>query len=350
MNETNVIGERVVRTHHHHHHSSSSSSSNDEVVGLGDDIGSSSGSSQVTELVKEIESSSSDEVVELSKKIESMKVIKIRDEDMAVRSTENREKSNVIEFKTEEEIERNARLYLHPDVAMQRRRLVEISKPGSEDRCLDVGCGQGFLLADLARFVGRKGELHGVDVSVGMLRAAHKRCQRSILQQASAMSLPYRDNMFDLIVICQVLVYVSDPRQALLEAKRCLRPGGRLVVLDSIWSQAVWNVKDWQRQTRILRAFDRHALHPLLPMRLPGLISSTGLLYERTCAIPITGTSKTSSWGDLVAPVIASYVVEHGLVKKKDVESWLNDIETQARANRFFFNINRYVYIATKRD
>eukprot|EP00940_MAST-03C_sp_MAST-3C-sp2_P001130 g1130.t1 len=254
-------------------------------------------------------------------------------------------KTNVIVFESKDEIEKNARLYEHQDIAMQRRRTIEISGANPEDRCLDVGCGQGFLLADLTRTVT---EVHGVDVSEGMLQAARKRAPRALLQRASAVALPYRDETFDIIFICQVLVYVSQPRQAILEARRCLKPGGRLIVLDSVWSQSVWHAKDVQRQTRVLRAFDEHAMHPSLPMRIPALISSCGLSYKNTQTISIVGTSWKSSWGRLVAPVIASYVVQKGLVKQEDAAAWLADIRMKVSLGQFFFNINRYVFFARK--
>lgn len=254
----------------------------------------------------------------------------------------------VISFDTKEEIERNSRLYEHADVVKQRKRLVDILNPGTVDRCLDVGCGAGFLLAELRRAI-PNGDVHGVDVSEGMLRAARARCPDAFLQRASAVALPYVDDTFDIIVFCQVLVYVSDPLRALQEAMRCLRPCGRLVVLDSIWSQSVWNVRDVNRQARILRAFDKHALHPELPMRVPQLIASVnGLSCESTHVIPIVGTSWKASWGRLVAPVIAQFVLKHELVEKDVVAEWLADLWSRADENTFFFNINRYVFVASK--
>lgn len=197
----------------------------------------------------------------------------------------------------------------------------------------------------LVHAVGEMGEVYGIDISMGMLVAARSRCPSAQLQRASATALPFKNATFDLVVVCQVLVYVQDPQRTISEMVRVLRPGGRLVVLDSVWSHAFWNVRDLDRQRRVLREFDKHARHPTLPMRVPLMMKQAGLRFKETRAVPIVGTSWDTSWGSMVAVVIADYVHRRGLLHEKDTNGWLDDMKKRADEGEFFFNINRYVYL-----
>ena len=56
-----------------------------------------------------------------------------------------------------------------------------------------------------------------------------------------------------------------------------LRPGGRLLVLDTDWDSIVWHSSDRERMERVLAAWNEHLADPYLPRRLPGLLRAAGL-------------------------------------------------------------------------
>ncbi|CAJ1356406.1 unnamed protein product [Effrenium voratum] len=240
--------------------------------------------------------------------------------------------------------------YSLPDIVEQRRRLIQLAKPAEGESCLDVGCGPGFLVEQLKAAVGEKGAVTGVDYSEAMVRAARLRCPAVKLLQASAEELPFPDASFDLVTITQVLVYVPDPGKALSEVKRVLKSGGRVLILDSIWSQSTWSGADLELQRRILDEFDKHCSHPLLPMRIPELLGRVGLEFaDGPHVIPITNTA----WDGVgiaksAAGSIVKYVTEQGLIEKNDTERWLSGLEESGRSGTFFFNLNRYVFAGVK--
>jgi len=109
-------------------------------------------------------------------------------------------------------------------------------------RALDVGCGTGFQSAILGE-IGY--EVHGVDISPGLLKVARRRRPaRAWFSLASAEDLPFPAAAFDVVNCCgSTLSFVERPERALAEIGRVLRPGGSLLLecehkwsLDLAWA------------------------------------------------------------------------------------------------------------------
>lgn len=98
----------------------------------------------------------------------------------------------------------------------------------------DLGCGTGALTAALAP---RVKKVVGVDRSSAMLQAARRRTERLRnveLHEADLAQLPLAAGSCDAALLVLVLAYQEDPGPVLAEARRILRPGGRLVVVDAV--------------------------------------------------------------------------------------------------------------------
>lgn len=97
---------------------------------------------------------------------------------------------------------------------------------------LDVGCGTGILLQEVARrHPGAR--VVGVDASPEMLRVARERLGGGVpLLRGNAHCLPLASRSFDAVVTSSALHHWADPEGALGEIARVVRPGGRLVVTD----------------------------------------------------------------------------------------------------------------------
>lgn len=118
--------------------------------------------------------------------------------------------------------------YVEASVEATLRRL----ETGPGQRLLDVGCGTGALLASVAGGAADSDQC-GVDLSAEMLAVARAKTPRTVrLVQASADRLPFADAAFDVVVSTSVFHYFRHPQDALGEASRVLRPGGRLVITD----------------------------------------------------------------------------------------------------------------------
>ena len=92
---------------------------------------------------------------------------------------------------------------------------------------LDVGCGAGFI----SNHFSRAGfSVTGLDISQESLQVAKRYDQSNSVNyvHGNAYSLPFQSGSFDIITSMDFLEHVTDPKQAIFEMARVLRPGGYL--------------------------------------------------------------------------------------------------------------------------
>lgn len=92
-------------------------------------------------------------------------------------------------------------------------------------RFLEIGCGEGFLLAKV-----EAGEKFAIDLSVKALKAAQAKAGAEF-SVALAERLPFPTAYFDLVASVGVMEHFLDDREAAHEIRRVLKPGGHYVAL-----------------------------------------------------------------------------------------------------------------------
>ena len=98
--------------------------------------------------------------------------------------------------------------------------------PGT--RSLEIGCGEGYLLASRS-----KGEKFAVDLSIEAIRQARTRAEADF-SLALAERLPFPSDHFDLVSSVGVMEHFLDTAEALREIRRILKPGGHYVSLTHV--------------------------------------------------------------------------------------------------------------------
>ena len=98
----------------------------------------------------------------------------------------------------------------------------------------DLGCGEGYLTVETARWAKH---VTAVDRSAGVLArakalASRKKCSNITWKKGELEKLPIDTATMDVGLLSQALHHAADPAQALGEAARILKPGGRLLILD----------------------------------------------------------------------------------------------------------------------
>jgi ubiquinone/menaquinone biosynthesis C-methylase UbiE len=104
---------------------------------------------------------------------------------------------------------------------------------------LDVGCGTGFPLIELAERLGDRAHFHGIDPwSGGLKRAAEKIASRGTrnvtLQEGSATAMPFATATFDLIVSNLGVNNFDDRAAAIRECRRVAKPGATLALTTNL--------------------------------------------------------------------------------------------------------------------
>jgi arsenite methyltransferase len=244
----------------------------------------------------------------------------------------------------EENARRLEAVYMTPDVVEQRRafRAVLAVQPG--EQVLDIGSGPGILAAELAKE--SQTVVQGVDVSDSMLAMASRR-EGIECREGDATALPFADDRFDVAVSTQVYEYVEDISAALAEARRVLRPGGRMAILDTDWDAIVWHSSDRERMRRVLAAWNDHLVDPWLPRTLPSRLEDAGFGVTDSVVVPIINRGydrDTYSAGML--EIVARYVPGRRGVDDAEAAAWADDLRSLGRD--YFFSLNRYLFIAVK--
>ena len=99
-------------------------------------------------------------------------------------------------------------------------------------RALDVGCGNGYVLAQYARF---GAVVAGVDLTQTAINMCHSRFDlvglKGDFRLTDGDRLPFADGTFDIVCSMGVLHHIEDPRPMIAEMYRVLKPGGRIILM-----------------------------------------------------------------------------------------------------------------------
>jgi len=98
----------------------------------------------------------------------------------------------------------------------------------NDQSIIDIGCGEGITLDKIrALFPGRR--IIGLDGIIENLFICKKYNNQVI--GGDAFQLPFKSNIFDCAIFLEVIEHLSDPGTAILEIRRILKPGAKLIIV-----------------------------------------------------------------------------------------------------------------------
>lgn len=147
-----------------------------------------------------------------------------------------------------------------------RKEVISLTKIRPHGSILDLGTGTGDLAREaLTQYP--KARVTAADFTLEMMRVGKKSGDLNF-SSADALNLPFKGSTFDAVVSGFLMRNVTDVQQALREQHRALKPGGRIVVLDTT-----------RPKKNFLTPFIKFHMHVIIPM-VGGLLSGMRDAYK----------------------------------------------------------------------
>jgi len=243
-----------------------------------------------------------------------------------------------------------------PDQVALRELLLGKAALGPGDTAVEVGCGTGPRLLDLASAVAPDGHVIGVEPQPVLADAARTRvAERGIgdsvdVRVGSAEVLPVPDGSAAAAVAQTVLIHLPERvlDAALDEMVRVTRSGGRVVSLDQ--DGDTWVIdhpdRDLTRRIALFNSDQRYA-DGWTGRRLPRLFRERGLTdVDVTVRTHVDDTAGSYLHG--MASRLAKAAAEAGVVSASDGERWTAELDELAAAGHFFSTINYYLCVGVR--
>ena len=220
-------------------------------------------------------------------------------------------------------------------------------RPG--DAVVDVGCGAGDDLRELATLVAPGGRVVGVDSSQTMLDQARVRTHGLPVEChfGDAHRLDFADNTFDACRCDRVLQHLERPEQALTEIVRITRPNGRVVLMDPDWETVAIDSDDDLLTSRIRSVMCHRHRNATMGRQLFGMAQRVGLTDVSVTGIPgvFTDWNQATLLGFVEA---ADEAVKAGAATEDEVAAWLRDLADRAAAGRFLASFMGFMVAGRK--
>jgi SAM-dependent methyltransferase len=208
-----------------------------------------------------------------------------------------------------------------------RTYLFEKAGLNERSRVLEVGSGTGAILSALPAVA----SLHGLDIDAVPLAQCRLHAPDALLVQGDAIRLPYSSQTFDIVYCHFLLLWVSNPLQALREMKRVTKAGGHILAFaEPDYTDRIDEPRElaplgaWQ--TESLR---RQGADPGLGARLADLFFEAGIEVRETGAIQSAASEPNPEGWEIEWAVIQSDL--RGFIRDEEVQQ-MKRLDRQARA------------------
>lgn len=221
-------------------------------------------------------------------------------------------------------------------------------------RVLEVGCGTGVVCRDLARIVGPRGTVVGVDRSRVLVQAARRLARehgvdsRVGFRIGDGRRLPFADEAFDGALAVTVLLHVPNPEAVLREMIRVTRSGGVVGVQDQDFGTLALDHPDRVLTSRILDGVARQVYaDPWSGRTLFGMLRRLGLRRVRLTT-DVYQDTRLEAWTWSMLQRGAENAVRLGIVGKREAHRWLRTITAKGEADTFVLTLNFYGVVGMK--
>lgn len=217
-------------------------------------------------------------------------------------------------------------------------------------RVVEIGCGNGAATALLARHLD-PAELVGVDPSKGLLEMARQRFAgdgRLSFREGDALASGEAEASADVVVAHTLFSHLLDPRGALAEVRRVLKPGGRLAIFDGDYatiSFALFHGDPLEDACNLIRRKMVHAPH--IMRVLPAMARDAGFENVRLTPYAYVQTSRPDYLTSLLARSLAA-AVKAGELGEEMAEGVNREARRRVEAGTFYGSVTFVSLLADK--
>ncbi|MEM9781611.1 MAG: methyltransferase domain-containing protein [Pseudomonadota bacterium] len=222
------------------------------------------------------------------------------------------------------------------DLAQRRLAILHELSPSRGERVIEIGCGAGLLLREIALATGPHGLAVGIDVSPDQVAAAEAETEGVPgvkVMAGDAADPPFPDGVFDAAVAAHVLEYLYDPARALRAVRRVLKPGARLVVLATNWDADFWHGTAPETAAPVISAWRAAMQWPNLPARIGPMMIEAGFTALRQVPVPVVNTALGE---DQMAPWMARIMAAHA--GDQAGQRWLAEMAAADGSGEIFYS------------
>lgn len=229
-----------------------------------------------------------------------------------------------------------------PGMVALRERGYELLRLRADATVLDVGCGSGRAVAELAE---RGARAIGVDLDPAMVAAARGRYPRADIRAADATELPLTDGAAHGYRADKVLHTLPEPDAALAEARRVLAPGGRIVLAGQDWDTLVIDSSLGELTRRIITARADTIPHPRIARAYRNLLLDNGFT-DVTLEVH-TAILTDASTRSLLAPH-ATAARDTDAITAAEAEQWIAEQDDRAATGRLMLAVPMFLAAGTR--
>ena len=222
-----------------------------------------------------------------------------------------------------------------PDQIQLRARLIELATLRQGDTVVEIGCGTGDLLCDLARTVSPNGRVIGVEPQAALAQAAIQRLRTAGYESISEMlcesaqHLPLAGKSVAACLAQTVLIHLPDNilHQTIREMIRVVRPGGRVVCVDQDGDTWTIDHPDRELTRRIIRFnSDQRYADGWTGRRLRRYFRQAGLSSVEVHVWPHRDTDSGTYLFDM-ATRLAKATANVGVITASERDTWLYQLD-----------------------
>ncbi|WP_198021358.1 methyltransferase domain-containing protein [Burkholderia sp. WSM2232] len=231
---------------------------------------------------------------------------------------------------------------------------VNALKLNGHESVLDLGCGTGAIARMIAKRDTFSGRVTAIDISRYLIETGKRLASEEGLADridfltGDAHSIIELQGHYDVLIMHTLVSHVVDPATVLQEARRLLRPEGRIVVFDGDFDSLTYatDAPDGGAGTDRLQALAGHTQGRVM-RAMPRLLSDQGFSLEWSRAYVAADIGRADFWSSTL-PALRILLPSAGVMSEREASDYVDKLQRASSSNTFFASCNFYTMIARR--